>query len=181
LNHTDHVNLIRGGVGDRGGRWADLGSGEGAFTLALAELLGPEAHIVAVDKDRRALRALEGRPALRALDGPVETRVADFTRPLDLRDLDGIIMANSLHYVRDKQPMLESVRRMLKPQGRLIIVEYGTDRGNTWVPYPFTYDRWEELAEQAGFVNTRLLATVPSRWLGSMYAAVSLSGSALSP
>jgi len=172
LNHTDHVNLIRAGVGDRGGRWADLGSGEGAFTLALAELVGPEAHIVAVDKDRRALRALEGR---------VETRVADFTRPMDLHDLDGVVMANSLHYVRDKQPVLEAVRRMLKPQGRLIIVEYGTDRGNTWVPYPFTYERWEKLAEQAGFVNTRLLSTVPSRWLGSMYAAVSLSGPALSP
>ena len=175
MNHTDHVNLIRGGVGGRGGRWADLGSGEGAFTLALAELVGPEAHIVAVDKDRRALRGLEGRPALRALDAPVETRVADFTRPLDLRDLDGVIMANSLHYVRDKQPVLASVRRMLKPTGRLIIVEYGTDRGNTWVPYPFTYARWEKLAEEAGFSNTRLLSTVPSRWLGTIYSAVTES------
>src|SRR5690348_13315933 len=90
-------------------------------------------------------------------------------------------MANSLHYVRDKQPVLEAVRRMLRPNGRLIIVEYGTDRGNMWVPYPFTYARWETIAAAAGFRNTRLLSTVPSRWLGSMYAAVSLSGTALSP
>ena len=172
MNHADHVALIEGGVGERGGRWADLGAGEGAFTLALAELLGPDGHIVAVDKDRRALRALEGR---------VETRVADFTRPLNLTELDGVVMANSLHYVRDKQPVLEAVRRMLRPNGRLIIVEYGTDQGNTWVPYPFTYPQWEKLAERAGFVKTRLLSTVPSRWLGSMYAAVSLSGTALSP
>jgi len=164
LNHADHVNLIRDGVGERGGRWADLGAGEGAFTLALAELVGPEAHIVAVDKDRRALRALAGR---------FETVVADFTRPLDLRDLDGVVMANSLHYVRDKQPVLESVRAMLRPGGRLIIVEYGTDRGNTWVPYPFTFAQWEKLAERAGFVTSRLLSTVPSRWLGTMYSAVS--------
>ena len=81
MNHADHVNLIKGGVAKPGGRWADLGSGEGAFTLALAELLGPGARIVAVDKDRRALRALDGR---------FETVVADFTRPLDLRDLDGV-------------------------------------------------------------------------------------------
>ena len=164
MNHADHVNLIRDGVGERGGRWADLGAGEGAFTLALAELVGPEAHIVAVDKDRRALSALDGR---------FETVVADFTRPLDLRDLDGVVMANSLHYVRDKQPVLESVRAMLRPGGRLIIVEYGTDRGNTWVPYPFTFAQWEKLAELAGFVTTRLLSTVPSRWLGTMYSAVS--------
>ncbi len=164
MNHADHVNLIKGGVSKPGGRWADLGSGEGAFTLALAELLGPEAKIIAVDKDRRALRALDGR---------FETVVADFTRPLDLHDLDGVVMANSLHYVRDKQPVLEAVRNMLRPGGSLIIVEYGTDRGNTWVPYPFTYAQWEKLAERAGFSKTRLLSTVPSRWLGTMYSAVS--------
>ena len=172
MNHTDHVNLIRDGVAKTGGRWADLGSGEGAFTLALAELVGPDAEIVAVDKDRRALRALEAR---------FETLVADFTRPLNLHDLDGVIMANSLHFVRDKQPLLHSVREMLRPGGRLIIVEYGADRGNVWVPFPFTYAQWEKLAERAGFTQTQLLSTVPSRWLGSMYAAVSHSGTALSP
>ena len=166
MNHADHVNLIRDGVAKTGGRWADLGSGEGAFTLALAELLGPDAQIVAVDKDRRALRALEAR---------FETVAADFTRPLNLHDLDGVIMANSLHYVRDKQPLLLSVSEMLRSGGRLIIVEYGTDRGNTWVPYPFTYAQWEELAERAGFTKTRLLNTVPSRWLGTMYSALSFS------
>jgi ubiquinone/menaquinone biosynthesis C-methylase UbiE len=164
VDHADHVNLIKGGVATRGGRWADLGSGEGAFTLALAKLVGPEAHIVAVDKDRRALRALDAR---------FETVVADFTRPLDLRDLDGIVMANSLHYVRNKHPFLSSVREMLRPGGRLIIVEYGTDRGNAWVPYPFTYGQWEKIAKRAGFKRTRWLSTVPSRWLGAMYSAVS--------
>jgi len=164
LNHADHVALIEGGVGERGGRWADLGAGEGAFTLALADLAGPDAQIIAVDKDARALQELRGR---------FETRVADFTRPLNLHDLEGVVMANSLHYVRDKDPVLRAVRAMLRPGGRLIIVEYGADRGNPWVPYPFTYTRWETIAARAGFKNTRLLKTVPSRWLGSMYSAVS--------
>lgn len=165
LNHADHVALIEGGVPSAGGSWADLGAGEGAFTLALADLLGPDAHIVAIDKDARALQSLAGR---------VETRVADFTRPLDLRDLDGVVMANSLHYVKDKQPVLDAVRKMIKPGGRLIIVEYSADRGNPWVPYPFTYPQWEKLAAQAGFRSTRLLKTVPSRWLGAMYSALSI-------
>ena len=164
MDHVELVGLIKEGVGDAGGAWADLGAGEGAFTRALADLLGPDAHIVAVDKDRHALRALDGR---------YETRVADFTKPLDLHDLDGVVMANSLHFVRDKQPVLESVRGMLKPGGRLILVEYGTDRGNAWVPHPLSYDSWEKAAARAGFKNTRLLKTIPSRWLGSMYSAVS--------
>jgi ubiquinone/menaquinone biosynthesis C-methylase UbiE len=164
LQRDELIALIEDGVGEKGGRWADLGAGEGAFTLALSELLGPDARIVAVDKDARALRAI---------GHGIETRVADFTKPLDLRDLDGIVMANSLHYVRDKQPVLQSVRAMLRPGGRLIVVEYGADRGNPWVPYPFTYPRWETMAARAGFKNTRLLKTVPSRWLGSMYSAAS--------
>lgn len=151
-------------MGEKGGRWADLGAGEGAFTLALADLLGPSAHIVAVDKDARALRAI---------GHGIETRAADFTKPLDLHDLDGVVMANSLHFVRDKQPVLERVHAMLRPGGRLIIVEYGADRGNPWVPYPFTYSRWETMAARAGFKNTKLLKTIPSRWLGSMYSASS--------
>jgi ubiquinone/menaquinone biosynthesis C-methylase UbiE len=164
LKHSDLVALIEGGVGQGGGAWADLGAGEGAFTRALADVAGPDAHIVAVDRDRGALRGLASR---------FETRVADFTQPLDLRDLDGVVMANSLHFVRDKQPVLEAVRGMLKPDGRLIVVEYGTDSGNRWVPYPFSYPTWETMAARAGFRNTKLLKTVPSRWLGSMYSAVS--------
>ena len=164
MNHADHIALIKEGVGERGSRWADLGAGEGAFTLALADVLGPQAHIVAVDKDARALRTLDGR---------FETRVADFTKPLDLHDLDGVMMANSLHFVRDKEAVLKAVRGMLRTGGRLIVVEYGTDRGNAWVPHPFSYQRWETMAARAGFTGTRLLRTVPSRWLGSMYSALS--------
>jgi len=54
VDHDDHVALIRGGVGG-GTTWADLGSGSGAFTLALADLLGPGATIYSVDRDQAAL------------------------------------------------------------------------------------------------------------------------------
>jgi ubiquinone/menaquinone biosynthesis C-methylase UbiE len=179
LNRSDLVGLIRDGIlpidgevarraggAERSWHWADLGAGEGAFTFALADVLGPDVPITAVDKDGGAMRGLEDH---------FDVRVADFTKPLDLHDLDGVLMANSLHFVREKAHVLESVRAMLQPGGRLIIVEYGTDRGNPWVPYPFTYPQWEKMAARAGFTGTRLLKTVPSRWLGSMYSAVSES------
>jgi len=169
VKRAELVGLLRDGVVDQGGEWADLGAGEGAFTEALADLLGPEAHIVAVDRDARALSTLRGR---------FDVRVADFTRPLDLHDLDGVLMANSLHFVRHQDEVLKAVRAMLKPGGRLIIVEYGTDSGNAWVPHPFTYEQWETKAARAGFRKTRLLHTVPSRWLGSMYSALSLAPAA---
>ena len=174
MNQADLVALIEDGVTERGGRWADLGSGEGAFTLAPADLLGPGSHITAVDRDSGALRHLQ-RDRFPGVE--IETKVGDFTRPLALSNFDGIVMANSLHFVQDKAPVLESVREMLRPGGRLIVVEYGTDRGNPWVPHPFSYERWAKMAAQAGFVETRLLRTIPSRHLGSMYSALCLSPS----
>src|SRR6266849_10688526 len=164
VDQAELVGLLRGGIDANGGWWADLGAGEGAFTLALADLLGPGAHITAVDKDARALDVM---------GHGVEARVADFTKPLDLHDLDGVVMANSLHFVRNKAPVLESVRGMLSPGGRLIVVEYSTDRGNPWVPYPFTYATRVRMAEAAGLQGTEQLHSVPSRYFGSMYSALS--------
>ncbi len=177
MNHADLVALIEDGVNERGGQWADLGSGEGAFTLALADLLGPGARITAVDRDSRPLQVLAGQMGKRFPDVAIETKVADFTRLLGFVNLDGIVMANSLHFVRDKGPVVAAVRDMLRPGGKLIIVEYGTDRGNAWVPHPFSYQSWEKMAAQAGFVRTRLLRTIPSRHLGNIYSALSLSPS----
>ena len=173
MNHDDHVRLIRDGVTGGGDTWADLGSGGGAFTLALADLLGPSGHIYSVDSDTRALR--EQRQSLQALFPAVtvEQRIADFTRPLDLPPLDGVVMANSLHFQRHKEPVLRMVRGMLKPGGRLVLVEYNADRGNPWVPHPLSDPTWEALSQANGFVETRLLATIPSRFLREIYSALS--------
>jgi len=175
VDQADLVGLLRGGVDAKGGNWADLGAGEGAFTLALADLLGPGAHITAVDRDTGALRRLGAEVGRRFPTIRVETLVADFRKTLPLAGLDGVVMANSLHFVRDKEPVLAGVKAMLRPGGRLIVVEYGSDRGNPWVPHPFTYARWEQMAAQAGFERTRQLGAVPSRYLGSMYSAVTFA------
>ena len=175
MDHHDHVRLIREGVDGAGSIWADLGSGEGAFTLALADVLGRAGTIHTVDRDRRALdiqlRALRGRfPAITIVE-----HVADFTRPIELPPLDGVVMANSLHFERDKLAVLGLVRGYLKPGARFVLVEYGADRGNPWVPHPLSFPTWSTLAATAGFRETRLLETVPSRFLGSIYSAVSLA------
>lgn len=82
-------------------------------------------------------------------------------------------MANALHFVREKRPVLERLRGLPTAGSRLVVVEYETDRGNHWVSYPFSYPTWERLAAKSGFTRTRLLATRPSRFLGALYAALS--------
>jgi SAM-dependent methyltransferase len=175
VDHRDHVNLLRDGVPPGVSVWADLGSGGGAFTLALADLLGGSGTIYSVDRDRRALRRQE--EALRASFPDVDLHYlhSDFTKPLDLPPLDGVVMANSLHFQRgrDQPALLRRIRDYLKPGGRFVIVEYNTDRGNLWVPHPLSYAAWERLSADTGFVDTRLLATYPSRNLREIYSALS--------
>jgi ubiquinone/menaquinone biosynthesis C-methylase UbiE len=171
MDHADHVRLLRDGV-PAGGTWADLGAGTGAFTLALAELVGPGGEVIAVDRDRGALRSLERAP--RPGGAAVRTLGADFTKPIELQSLDGIVMANSLHFVNDKAPVLAKVHRMLRPSGRLLLVEYDTDKGNHWVPYPMSFETWRALADANGFTKTRKLASEPSRFLGRIFSAESI-------
>jgi ubiquinone/menaquinone biosynthesis C-methylase UbiE len=174
MNHNDHVFLLQKGIPGKGGVWADFGSGAGAFTLALADLIGPTGIVYSVDKDRGALREQERAMHARFPATTVNYFAADFTHKLDIPPLDGVVMANSLHFLRQKDAMLQLVRSYLKPGGRLLIVEYNADRGNMWVPYPLSFGTWEVLARKNGFAGTTLLATVPSRFFGEIYAAVSM-------
>ncbi len=174
MNHNDHVNLLRDGVMGAGKLWADFGSGSGAFTLALADLLGEGGEIYSVDRDRAALREQERAMQERFPATTVHYLAADFTHPCDLPPLDGLVMANSLHFQRDKAPVLQLLRRYLRPGGRFVLVEYNAYHGNMWVPHPLSYPTWEKLARAQGFATTRLLATVPSLFLGEIYSALSI-------
>ncbi len=175
MDHADHVALLRVGVTRRGGTWADLGAGNGAFTLALAELLGRGATLHAVDRDAGALAANARRMAAAYPATTLVTHHVDFATalPFEAASLDGVVMANSLHFVADKRPVLRRILATIRPGGRFVLVEYGSDHGNPWVPWPLSYDRWERLAAEVGLTGTHRIGEVPSRFLGSIYAAAS--------
>jgi len=189
VDHDDHVGLLRDGVEGRapgswggdtagssgaGGTWADIGAGTGAFTLALADLLGPGGRIVAIDRDRAALA--ENARAIRArFPGvAIATLVADMTGPLDLPLLDGIVAANSLHFVlpADQAAVVARLAAHLRPGAPFVIVEYDVDRGNRWVPHPFTFETWRLIAAEAGLVAPERLGHVPSGWIGGIHSAL---------
>ena len=177
MDHADHVALLEDGILAPGGAWADLGAGRGAFTLALAELIGPNGKIFAVDKERGALqenersfhRFFEIRPA-----PVIEYHLDDFSRRLPFPALDGIVMANALHFQRQKEAVIDQILGHLKPGGRMILVEYNAEHGNPWVPYPLSYPTWEALALKSGFKEVRLLRRRPSSFLKEIYSSLAI-------
>jgi hypothetical protein len=134
--------------------------------MALAHLLAPGSAIDAVDLDQRAL---EGVPDY--YDG-VEIRktLADIGSPsFRLPAVDGILMANTLHYIREQQIFL---RRLLSATDRFLIVEYERTKPNPWGPYPVSLERLRQLFTEAGVQRMEKLATRPSLFGGTMYSAL---------
>ena len=165
------INLIRPGVAQGGGAWADLGAGTGNFTRALGVLLGPTATIYAVDRNPSALAGLRAAVAPAAII-PV---VGDFTRALDLPMLDGILMANALHFIHDQVPVLRHLVRYLRPSGRFLVVEYAVRDPLRWVPYPVPFEHFQVLAAGAELAPPTLVGRRRSPSTGiEMYAAVAI-------
>jgi precorrin-6B methylase 2 len=176
VDHADHVRLLRPAIPPPtpDAVWADFGAGNGAFTLALADLLGARATVIAVDRDRGALSENERAVSSAFPATRMSTLVADFRADLStLPPLDGLVAANSLHFVaRSEQvAVIAALAARLKPGGAFVVVEYDADSGNYWVPNPFSSRSWPALAEAAGLGNAREIGRVPSRFLGAIYSA----------
>ncbi len=150
--------------------WADLGCGTGTFTLALAELLAPGSVIHAMDRDASVLRKIPS--AHKGVS--ITTHRGDFAnQPWPFATVDGILMANSLHYVDDQPAFIRACESHMTSPGRFLIVEYETNDANRWVPHPVPHDRLIALFAAAGYTSIRMLRSRPSVYRrAAIYAAL---------
>lgn len=164
-------NLIPGGV------WSDMGCGEGIFTATLYDLIGPNCTIFAVDKDHHRLQKLHHNIKTTYPSAAIQPVNADFTQPLSLPPLDGLLVANALHFVPDteKKAVLKMLVGLLKMGGFMIVVEYNTNRGNFVVPYPLDEEMFIILATEAGLQQPNIAVKVTSSFLGEMYAGIGVA------
>jgi hypothetical protein len=134
--------------------------------MALAHLLARGSTIYAVDSDQRAL---EGIPDQH--DGVEIRKIAGDLNSSSLRlpSVHGILMANTLHFIREQQVFL---RRLLSVAECFLIVEYERSKPNKWGPYPVGFERLRQLFTDAGVERVEKLATRPSLFGGTMYSAV---------
>jgi ubiquinone/menaquinone biosynthesis C-methylase UbiE len=143
--------------------WADLGCGNGTFTKALAELLPAGSHIIAVDRENQNLKI----PAVDFLKANFEKEDLRLTR------LDGILIANAIHYVADKTILIKKLETMFKETPKFLIIEYDTDNPNPWVPYPLSFNNLQLLFQGLGYGRINKISERPSAYRsGHMYCAL---------
>lgn len=164
MTHEEAVTFMKSAVkGNQLQYWADLGCGSGTFTRALAALLPGGSPITAVDREKQRLD-IEGVDFVRA----------DFVKDeLQLEELDGMLIANALHYVADKAALITRLEPMFSAEPRFIIIEYDTDRRNSWVPYPIPFEKLKLLFTLLGYQSVLKINERPSAYRsGNMYCAL---------
>ncbi len=108
---------------DEGDWIADVGAGSGFFSLRLSPRVGPDGRVIAQDIDARVLRELQEEAARAGLDN-IQTLVGEEDDPkLPEGMLHGVLIVNAYHEMDEHEAMLAGIRRALRPQGRLVIID----------------------------------------------------------
>lgn len=147
-------------------QWADLGCGSGVFTEVLADLLPAGSRITAIDRDQQHLAGTMGKEV------SVFFQKADFVvNELHISAVDGILMANVLHFVKDKEVLIRKLELLFKADPQFLIVEYDRFSPNPWGPYPAPFRELEPMFSRLGYRDIRKLGERDSAYGGKMYAA----------
>jgi ArsR family transcriptional regulator len=154
---------------------ADLGCGTGQFAEAVAPFVR---RVIAVDESAAMLRAARTR-----LHGFENAEVRHGTLealPLEARSVNLAVLSLVLPYVADPEPVLAEARRVLRPGGRLLIVDmrahehddYRQTMGHVWLGFDAV--QVEQWALEAGFDSARVCAlpAMPGAKGPTLFAAV---------
>ena len=141
-------------------RYADLGVGDGLLTMMIAEIAE---QVTAVDLSNAMLAQLRDRTKAKGLSNvtTVEADVADL--PLPDASHDVVLLSQALHYVDNPARALSEARRILVPNGTLLVIDL-LAHSEDWVRerlqhrhLGFTEHGLRDLAVDAGFADVRVL------------------------
>jgi SAM-dependent methyltransferase len=174
MTEREAIELIRPAIDvGEGGIWADFGAGSGTFTRALAHLLGEHGQVIAVERDRAALRDLRrlsvvpGTASIHVVEGDITN--LQMIGELATSRLSGALLANVLHFIREPQRVLDRLRSFMLPAGQIVVVEYDARAASRWVPYPLPLHRLAAVAEAVGLSEPIGIGRRKSRYQGELY------------
>jgi len=102
----------------------DLGCGNGFYTLKLAELVGVTGHVLAVDIQQEMLHLLDERAKETGYQNVQPILGTPIDPKLPAAAVDLVLLVDVYHEFSYPEEMLRTIRRSLKPTGRLVLVEF---------------------------------------------------------
>ncbi len=106
---------------------ADIGSGGGYFSLRFAKIVGKEGKVYAVDTNSNLLNFVKNSAKVKGLNNIIPTIASNDSLDIPEKNLDFIFMRNVTHHLKNRMKYFENLKKYLKPEGKIIVIEY--DRG----------------------------------------------------
>jgi ubiquinone/menaquinone biosynthesis C-methylase UbiE len=109
---------------------ADIGAGVGYHTWRLADIVGPQGRVIAEDIQEGMIRLLQQNIVGRKLQN-VEIVLGTPTDPkLPANGVDLVLMVDVYHEFSEPVTMMQHIRSALKPDGRVVLVEFRKEDPN---------------------------------------------------
>ncbi len=147
----------------RGATVADIGAGAGYFTWRLAERVGPTGKIYANDIEPAMLDLLRKNIGARRLTNVETVLGAEDDPKLPAARMDLVLLVDVYHEFSQPQKMLRKIRESLKPDGRLVLVEYRKEDPNVPIrpEHKMSVDEVRAEVQPEGFRFEKNLTTLP--------------------
>jgi len=111
---------------------ADFGAGAGAYALVLAKRVGSTGKVFAVDVQKDLLAKLANSAKMEGLNN-IEIIWGDIDEEYGSRlkeaSLDAVVVSNILFQVEKKENLVKETKRVLKPGGRVLVVDWSESHG----------------------------------------------------
>lgn len=148
---------------------ADIGAGEGYYTVRLSERVGPRGRVLAQDIDPGAIQRLGQRVERERLDNvSIKLGAAEDPR-LPERSFDRVFMVHMYHEVTEPYAFLWNLRPSLKPGGQVVVVDVDRPTDQHGIPPQLLFCEF-------GAVGFRLVEFVVKPELNGYYAAFEAQG-----
>jgi ubiquinone/menaquinone biosynthesis C-methylase UbiE len=146
-----------------GARIADIGAGTGYFTWRLARQAGPRGKVIAIDIQQKMLDLAAETVRAHSLSNVEYVLATEDDPRLPERSFDMVFIGHSYHEFADPEAIMAAVRRSLKPDGQLVVVEYSKE--NPAAPasslHKMSFDEMRGEIEPLGFDLDRILDFLP--------------------
>lgn len=148
---------------------ADLGAGPGHYALAAGKIVGEAGHVCAVEIQKDLVEKVKTEADEAGLSH-IDVVWSDLEKAegstLKDESVDAVILSNTLFQISDKKTIMSEAYRILRPQGKLLVIDWSDSHGGLGPPEDHLVDRQTvtKLAKSAGFIVSSDVSVGPHHW-----------------